>query len=212
MSSRKKPKTSHANSSTPTTSCSATRPPLFRARDHAAPRALGGAGLRRPRRLAEGRRGRPAVRDDARAYGGAGGDRLYSTVLIEEVARVGASRPRASRCTPTSSRYLLNLRHRGAEAAWLPRMARGETIGAIAMTEPGAGSDLQCDPHHRQARRRPLRAQRLEDLHHQRLERRPRRSSSPRPTRAGAKGISLLLVEAGMPGFSQGQAAQEDRA
>ena len=38
--------------------------------------------------------------------------------------------------------YFLTLRHRGAAQRWLPGIARGESITAIAMTEPGAGSDL----------------------------------------------------------------------
>ena len=50
----------------------------------------------------------------------------------------------ASACTPTSSRrYILNYGSEEQKQKWLPRMASGEAIGAIAMTEPGTGSDLQ---------------------------------------------------------------------
>ena len=68
--------------------------------------------------------------------------------------------------------YLLAYRQRGAEARWLPKMARGEIVAAIAMSEPGAGTDLQASARGA-ARRRPLRRRRREDLHHQRPPRRP---------------------------------------
>jgi alkylation response protein AidB-like acyl-CoA dehydrogenase len=92
------------------------------------------------------------------------------------------------------------LRQRAQKQTWLPRMARGEIIGAIAMTDPACGLRPAVDPHHGHPRRRPLPAQRLEDLHHQR----PQQSDlvivvcKTDPTK-GAKGTSLLLVEADAP-------------
>ena len=77
------------------------------------------------------------------AYGGVGVDRLYSTVMIEEAARVGASGPGFSLHSEIASPYINRYGSDAQKQAWLPRMARGEVIGAIAMTEPGAGSDLQ---------------------------------------------------------------------
>jgi acyl-CoA dehydrogenase len=77
------------------------------------------------------------------AYGGSGVDRLYSTILIEEGARVGASGPGFSLHSDIVSNYLLNFGTEEQKLAYLPAMARGEKISAIAMTEPGAGSDLQ---------------------------------------------------------------------
>ena len=62
---------------------------------------------------------------------------------------------------------------RSRSAHWLPRMVSGETATAIAMTEPGAGSDLQGISTTREARRQPLCRQRLQDLHHQRPACRP---------------------------------------
>ena len=58
---------------------------------------------------------------------------------------------------------------RSRSSAGCRGMARGEMVAAIAMTEPGAGSDLQGMRTTRRARRRPLRHQRRQDLHHQRL-------------------------------------------
>ena len=77
------------------------------------------------------------------AYGGAGVDRLYSVVLMEEIARVNATGLGFGLHSEIVAPYLL---HYGTEAQkqhYLPAMARGEIIGAIAMTEPAAGSDLQ---------------------------------------------------------------------
>ncbi|ADP82187.1 acyl-CoA dehydrogenase family protein [Pseudofrankia inefficax] len=79
-------------------------------------------------------------------YGGAGEDDYrYRLVLVEELARVGA----ASFNAGTSAQddlvvpYLRDLGTAEQQAAWLPRLCTGEAIGALAMTEPGAGSDLQ---------------------------------------------------------------------
>jgi alkylation response protein AidB-like acyl-CoA dehydrogenase len=96
------------------------------------------------RRLAEGRRQRLPVRNDARGLQAAPAfDRLYSTILIEEGARVGASGSGLLAALGHRQQLPAQLRHREQKQAYLPAMARGEKIGAIAMTEPGAGSDLQ---------------------------------------------------------------------
>ena len=58
--------------------------------------------------------------------------------------------------------------------AGCPASRRASSITAIAMTEPGIGSDLASMTHDGDPRRRPLRRQRLEDVHHQRHQRRPR--------------------------------------
>jgi acyl-CoA dehydrogenase len=75
-------------------------------------------------------------------YGGAGVDFSYSAIVVEEMARAGASGPLFYLHSDIVAPYLV---HHGTEAqkqAWLPAMARGEVIAAIGMTEPGAGSDL----------------------------------------------------------------------
>lgn len=78
-------------------------------------------------------------------YGGAGGTFALSAVVVEELARAGLSG--LGSCVSVHSDivapYIL---HHGTDAqkqAWLPGMASGENVAAIAMTEPGAGSDLQ---------------------------------------------------------------------
>ena len=80
--------------------------------------------------------------DIPEAYGGAGGDYAHMAILFEELAAVG---DRAF-CVPVHAivaHYLLNQGTEEQKRRYLPRLASGEMIAAIAMTEPGAGSDLQ---------------------------------------------------------------------
>ena len=74
-------------------------------------------------------------------YGGAGADRFYSAIIMEELARIGASGPGFSLHSDIVAPYILNYGSEEQKQTWLPKMARGEVIGAIAMTEPGTGSD-----------------------------------------------------------------------
>ncbi len=76
-------------------------------------------------------------------YGGAGADRYYSAILIEEFSRAGASGPGFSLHSDIVAPYILTYGTEEQKRTWLPKMAKGEIIGAIAMTEPGTGSDLQ---------------------------------------------------------------------
>lgn len=76
-------------------------------------------------------------------YGGMGGDRLYSTVLMEEQTYAGATGPGFAVHSDIVANYILNFGTEAQKRAWLPKMATGEAVGAIAMTEPGTGSDLQ---------------------------------------------------------------------
>ena len=80
--------------------------------------------------------------DIPEAYGGAGGDFRHEAVLYEECARRGISGWGNSVHTIVAH-YFLNHGTPAQRDRYLPMMARGELVGAIAMTEPGAGSDLQ---------------------------------------------------------------------
>ena len=75
-------------------------------------------------------------------YGGGGGDFRHEAVLYEETARRGIS-GFGQGVHSIAAHYVLNYGSEEQKQRWLPRMARGELIGAIAMTEPGAGSDLK---------------------------------------------------------------------
>ncbi|MCW5568845.1 MAG: acyl-CoA dehydrogenase family protein [Dokdonella sp.] len=76
-------------------------------------------------------------------YGGSGADRLFPAILIEEQARLGLSGPGFSTHSDIVAPYLCNYGTEAQKREWLPAMARGDAIGAIVLTEPGAGSDLR---------------------------------------------------------------------
>ena len=78
------------------------------------------------------------------AYGGAGADRLFSMVLIEEQARINNSSLGWGLHSEIVAPYLLNYGSDALKRKYLPKMASGDMVGAIAMSEPGAGSDLQA--------------------------------------------------------------------
>ncbi|MFF0309093.1 acyl-CoA dehydrogenase family protein [Streptosporangium sp. NPDC004379] len=139
-------------------------------------------------------------------YGGAGiTDFRYNAVIVEEVVAAGASGLGFSLHNDVMAPYLLNLTDDGQKARWLPGFVSGELITAIAMTEPGAGSDLQG------VRTTAVR----EDDHY------VVNGSKTFITNginadlvvvvartdpdAGARGISLLVVERGMEGFTRGR-------
>ncbi len=77
-------------------------------------------------------------------YGGSGVDRLYSMILIEEQAYAMDSATGFSLHSDIVANYILNFGNEEQKQYWLPKMATGETVTAIAMTEPGTGSDLQA--------------------------------------------------------------------
>ncbi|MFC4260836.1 acyl-CoA dehydrogenase family protein [Marinobacter lacisalsi] len=75
-------------------------------------------------------------------YGGAGGDLRYEAVMAEEMGKRGLTGMNHF-VHSIVAHYLLNHGTEAQKQHYLPRMASGELVGAIAMTEPGAGSDLQ---------------------------------------------------------------------
>lgn len=75
-------------------------------------------------------------------YGGTGGDFRHEAVFHEELARRGLTGMSVG-VHSISAHYFLNHGTEAQKRKYLPRMARGELVGAIAMTEPGTGSDLQ---------------------------------------------------------------------
>jgi len=77
-------------------------------------------------------------------YGVMGGDRLHSTIMIEEAAQVADSSLGFALHSDIVASYILNFGTESQKRRWLPKLATGAAIGAIAMTEPGTGSDLQA--------------------------------------------------------------------
>ncbi|AKU14639.1 acyl-CoA dehydrogenase family protein [Luteipulveratus mongoliensis] len=76
-------------------------------------------------------------------YGGGGGTFAHEAVVIEEQAAAGDDAFGNSVHSGIVAPYVLHYGTEEQKHRWLPKMATGEMVGAIAMTEPGAGSDLQ---------------------------------------------------------------------
>ncbi len=78
-------------------------------------------------------------------YGGYGADFPLSAIVVEELSRAGygALSSSVSVHSDIVAPYILHLGTEEQKQHWLPKMVTGEAVGAIAMTEPGAGSDLQ---------------------------------------------------------------------
>ncbi|HZB49974.1 MAG TPA: acyl-CoA dehydrogenase family protein [Mycobacteriales bacterium] len=140
-------------------------------------------------------------------YGGGGvADFRYHVVLDEEVTRSGASGLGIGLHNDIIAPYLLSLGTDEQKARWLPPFCAGEMITAIAMSEPGAGSDLQAIRTY--ARRdgddwvlsgaktfitNGINADLVLVV------------AKTDPDADGARGLSLLAVERGMAGFERGR-------
>ena len=138
-------------------------------------------------------------------YGGAGADRRYSIVVMEELARIGATGPGFSLHSEIVAPYIYRYGSEEQKQKYLPKMAKGECIGAIAMTEPGTGSDLQG-----------VRTSAIRDGNELVVNGSKTFITNGQMAdvvivvtktdpAAGAKGISLVLVEAGTEGFRKGR-------
>ena len=139
-------------------------------------------------------------------FGGAGADKLYSIVQMEELGRAGFSGIGYSLHSEIVAPYIAHYGTPEQKARYLPRMTSGEMIGAIAMSEPAAGSDLQGIK--TTATVQPDGSYLLKGSKtfitngwHADLVVVVAKTNPA----AGAKGTSLLLVERGMPGFSVGK-------
>ena len=111
-------------------------------------------------------------------YGGGGVDDFrYNLVIGEEIQAARRERRRARDHPPQRHLHAVlpaRTAPRSSARRWLPGIVSGELITAIAMTEPGIGSDLAGMSTSADPRRRRLRGERLEDVHHQRHQRRSR--------------------------------------
>lgn len=76
-------------------------------------------------------------------YGGAGGTYAHESAILEAISHVGVDGFGIALHNSIVAPYILHYGSEEQKKKWLPKMATGELIGAIAMTEPGAGSDLQ---------------------------------------------------------------------
>ena len=76
-------------------------------------------------------------------FGGAGGTYAHEAVIAEAIGHQGVDGFGLALHNSIVAPYILHYGSKEQKEKWLPKMASGELIGAIAMTEPGAGSDLQ---------------------------------------------------------------------
>ena len=76
-------------------------------------------------------------------YGGAGGSFAHEAVIIDRLGKSGLDGWGISLHNGIVAPYILNYGSEEQKKRWLPRLANAELLGAIAMTEPGTGSDLQ---------------------------------------------------------------------
>ncbi|MCB0012456.1 MAG: acyl-CoA dehydrogenase family protein [Anaerolineales bacterium] len=139
-------------------------------------------------------------------YGGLGvTDYRYNAILAEEMSYVGASGPGFGVANELVVPYLLAFGSEEQKSRWLPQMASGEVITALAMTEPDAGSDLQA-----------ARTTAIRDGDHYVLNGQKTFISNgilndlaivycKTTPGEGARGTSLLLVERGMAGYERGR-------
>ncbi|GAA1224792.1 acyl-CoA dehydrogenase family protein [Prauserella halophila] len=140
-------------------------------------------------------------------YGGGGGTFAHETVLYEEQARSGDSAWGVSVHNGIVAHYVLAYADEENKREWLPKLASGEWIGAIAMTEPGTGSDLQGiktravregDEYVINGSKTFITNGAMADFVVVACK------TDPDPD-AGAKGISLIAVPTSTPGFRRGR-------
>ncbi|MBI5718241.1 MAG: acyl-CoA dehydrogenase family protein [Burkholderiales bacterium] len=142
------------------------------------------------------------------AYGGAGGSFAHEAVVAHEQARALVNSFSINVHSGIVAHYLLAYGSEAMKQRWLPKMARGDIVAAIAMTEPGAGTDLQAlrTTARRDGEHFVIDGTKtfITNGHHADLVCVAARTD-PDPAR-GAKGMSLLMVEtAGLEGFRRGR-------
>ena len=138
-------------------------------------------------------------------YGGSGADFLYNAVVIEELARAGITGAGFTVHSDMMATYIASFGTAAQKEKWLPKMISGEVIGALAMTEPGAGSDLKAirTTAVRDGDDYVINGQKVYISNGQNCDLLVV-ACKTNPA-AGARGVSLILVEATRPGFKRGR-------
>jgi acyl-CoA dehydrogenase len=155
--------------------------------------------------LAAGRAGLLGIDMDKKYGGGGEPDYRYYLILNEELARAGATGPGFAVHNDINGQYFARLCSAEQKERWLPGYCSGELITAIAMSEPGAGSDLQG-----------IQTTAVRDGAGYLLNGQKTFISNGQlcdlvivvaktDPAAGHRGISLLVVERGMAGFERGR-------
>lgn len=140
-------------------------------------------------------------------YGGAGRDRRYCVVLMEELARAGVSGMSFLSYTEVFATYIFRFGTEVQRRHYLPRIAQGEIVCSIAMTEPGTGSDLQAittrarlegDVYVVDGAKTFISYGRMAELYVVALK--------IRDKSVAKDAISLMLIDSDQPGFGKGKA------
>ncbi len=139
-------------------------------------------------------------------YGGLGLDYLFDVIVYEELWKVGASGPGFLIHTDLVATYILTAGTEAQKREWLPRMVKGEAIGSLGMTEPHAGSDLKAI--RTKAERDGnehfvINGQKVFISNGQMCD--VLVLATKTDSSAGAKGVTLFLVDTSLPGFKRGK-------
>jgi acyl-CoA dehydrogenase len=138
-------------------------------------------------------------------YGGAGGDFLFGAIMIEEMARAGATGPTFYLQSEIVAPYLVHYGTEAQKRRWLPPMATGEVVVSLGMSEPSGGSDVAAmrttarrdgDEYVINGQKVFITAGHSADLLMLACKTDPA---------AGARGVSLILVETTRVGFQRGR-------
>ena len=143
-------------------------------------------------------------------YGGLGLDYLFDVVVFEELFRIGATGPGFLIHVDLVATYILSFGTEEQKRHWLPKMVRGEAIGSLGMTEPHAGSDLKAI---RTRAERVTNADGSDDfiINGQKVFISNGQMcdvlvlATKTDSAAGAKGVTLFLIDASLPGFVRGK-------
>ena len=138
-------------------------------------------------------------------YGGLGLDYLFDVVVFEELWRVGASGPGFLIHTDLVATYILSFGTEAQKKKFLPKMVTGEWIGSLGMTEPHAGSDLKAIKTKavRDGNEFLINGQKVFISNGQLCD--VLVLATKTDSDAGAKGVTLFLVEGDRPGFRRGK-------
>ncbi len=137
-------------------------------------------------------------------YGGVGVDFRYNAVIDEEIARLGLTGIGFGLHSDIAVPYILNYGSEAQKKKYIPACLTGDVVTAIAMTEPGTGSDLQN-----------IKTTAVQDGNEYIINGSKTFITNGQHAdltvvvcktnqEAGARGVSLILVEAGTPGFEKG--------
>lgn len=138
-------------------------------------------------------------------FGGAGADYTYNAVFTEELGYAGATGPGFAVHSDMAANYILNFATDEQKQRWIPGMVSGESIVALGLSEPGAGSDLKAikttavrdgDDYIINGQKTYISNGQLADIVILACKTDPA---------AGARGMTFIVVETDRPGFVRGR-------